>query len=64
MDNKLSLHLGKTEAMIFCSRVECSDVEINYVKWSNTLDFKLMMTYLDNMQSKNILNKANSRLKF
>ena len=74
MDNKLSLHLGKTEAMIFGSKkklnkvesfkVRCGDVEINNVKKVKYLGLVIDDDLSGESAITNILKKANSRLKF
>ena len=73
-DNKLSLHLGKTEAMIFGTKrklkeVKSFEVKCGNVKINNVNDVKYLGLQInDNLSGehtvKNILKKANSRLKF
>ena len=74
MDNKLSLHLGKTEAILFGSKrklsnannfnVKCGDVEIQNVKNVKYLGLQLDDDLSGNSIVKGILDKANCRLKF
>ena len=62
MDNKLSLHLGKTEAMIFGTKrklkkvelfeVRCGNIEINNVKEVKYLAYKKMITIQESLTSK------------
>ena len=73
-DNKLSLHLGKTEAMIFGTKnklknvesfkVKCDDDEIKNVNCVKYLGLQIDNNLSGENAVKNILNKANSRLKF
>ena len=74
VDNKLSLHLGKTEAILFGSKrkllndnnfnVKCGDVEIQNVKNVKYLGLQLDDDLSGNSIVKGILDKANCRLKF
>ena len=74
MDNKFSLHLGKTEAMIFGSKrklnkVEsfkerCGDVDINNVKKVKYLGLVIGDDLSEESTITNILKKDNFRLKF
>ena len=74
MDNKLSLHLGKTEAMIFGTKrklkqVESFEVKCGNIKINNVNQVKYLGLQIDDNLSgenavKNVLKKANSRLKF
>ena len=73
-DNKLSLHLGKTEAMIFGTKRKLKKVVSFEVKCGNTIinnvnEVKYLGLQIDNNLSgesavMNVLKKANSRLKF
>ena len=73
-DNKLSLHLGKTEAMIFGTKrklkevkffeVKCGNVRINNVNDVKYLGLQINDNLSGEHTVKNILKKANSRLKF
>merc|ERR1711888_222052 len=73
-DNKLSLHLGKIEAMIFGTKnklknvesfkVKCDDDEIKNVNCVKYLGLQINNKLSAENAVKNILNKANSRLKF
>ena len=74
MDNKLSLHLGKTEAMIFGTKrklkeVESFEVRCGNIKINNVNQVKYLGLQIDDNLSgenaiKTVLKKANSRLKF
>ena len=74
IDNKLSLHLGKTEAILFGSKrklksvnsfiVRCGEIEVK-----NVNSVKYLGLQIDNDLSgtgviENIINKCNTRLKF
>ena len=69
VDNKLSLHLGKTEAILFGSKrklsnannfnVKCGDVEIQNVKNVKYLGLQLDDDLSGNSIVKGILDKAN-----
>ena len=71
MDNKLSLHLGKTEAILFGSKrkylnannfnVKCGDVEIQNVKNVKYLGLQLDDDLSGNSIVNGILDKANCR---
>ena len=73
-DNKLSLHLGKTEAILFGSRrklkdakdfiVKCNDITIKNVKYVKYLGLLIDETLSGEKIVSNILKKASSRLKF
>ena len=74
LDNKLSLHLGKTESMLFGSRKKLKlhkslNISCNGVKISSKSEVKYLGTYLNqNMDGSGtvnrIISKCNSRLKF
>ena len=74
MDNKLSLHLGKTEAMIFgtkrkLKKVESFEVKCGNIKINNVNEVKYLGLQIDDNLSgeaavNNVLKKSNSRLKF
>ena len=74
IDNKLSLHLGKTESILFGSKSKlkkCSklDISCNGIPIASKTQVKYLGALLDQSISGNpmatgILKKANSRLKF
>ena len=74
IDNKLSLHLGKTEAILFGSKrklnkVESFDVKCGDININNVNSVKYLGVQIDNTLSgenivMNIIKKCNSRLKF
>ena len=73
-DNKLSLHLGKTEAILFGTKrklrnmndfqVKCANTLINNVKTVKYLGLSLDADLSGESIVSNILNKAGGRLKF
>merc|ERR1712236_54764 len=73
-DNKLSLHLGKTEAIIFGTKrklgrvnefkVNCNNVEIKAVDSVKYLGIKLDNNLSGESIVSNIIKKSGSRLKF
>ena len=74
IDNKLSLHLGKTEAILFGTKRKLSSVKdfsinCNGMKINTSSSVKYLGVTLDNTLSgdsiaSNIIKKANGRLKF
>ena len=74
LDNKLSLHLGKTESMLFGSRKKLKshkslNINCNNVNISCASEVKYLGTYLNqnmdgNSTVRKIVSKCNSRLKF
>jgi len=74
VDNKLSLHLGKTESLVFTSKkkiksnpelkISCNNVEIKSVKSVKYLGIVLDQTLSGKQMANNIIQKTNSRLKF
>ena len=73
-DNKLSLHLGKTESIIFASKsLLRKHKSINITCWDTTVgsvdSVKYLGAYLDQsligeIMSDNVIKNANSKLKF
>ena len=74
MDNKLSLHLGKTESILFGSKrklkkiesfdVKCGDITIKHVNSVKYLGVQIDNDLGGNSIVKGIINKVNSRVKF
>ena len=74
VDNKLSLHLGKTESIIFGSHkrlknkkelnVVCNGVKIDSKPNVNYLGTKLDQTLSGETTANSVISKCNSRLKF
>ena len=74
IDNKLSLHLGKTEAILFGSRRKLKrtnsfDVKCGEIKVKNVNSVKYLGLQIDNNLSgtsviEEIIKKCNTRLKF
>ena len=74
VDNKLSLHLGKTESILFgsCKKIcnspsldiKCGDTKISSKKSVRYLGVDLEQTLSVKLILENILKKGNSRLKF
>ncbi|CAL4064309.1 unnamed protein product, partial [Meganyctiphanes norvegica] len=74
LDNKLSLHLGKTEAILFGTKrklknvkefiVKCHDITIQNVKCVKYLGLLIDETLSGENIVSNILKKASNRLKF
>ena len=74
VDNKLSLHLGKTESILFgpCKKIcnspsldiKCGDTKISSKKSVRYLGVDLEQTLSGKLILENILKKGNSRLKF
>ena len=74
VDNKLSLHLGKTELILFGSfrklskvnnfRIKCDDHVIDAVKSVKYLGLELDQTLSGESFANKIIKKANGRLKF
>ena len=74
VDNKLSLHLGKTESILFgsCKKIcnspsldiKCGDTKISSKKSVRYLGVDLEQTLSVKLILENILEKGNSRLKF
>ena len=73
-DNKLSLHLGKTESILFASKRKlktrnCLNIVCNNIQIKSVDNVKYLGAYLDQSLSgvtmaKNVLKKVNGRLKF
>ena len=74
MDNKLSLHLGKTESILFGSKrklkkvesfdVKCGDITIKHVTSVKYLGVQIDNDLGGNSIVKGIISKVNSRVKF
>jgi len=74
IDNKLSLHLGKTESILFCSKPKLKsnpslNISCNNTSIQSTASVKYLGATLDQTLScegmvMNVIKKANSRLKF
>ena len=74
IDNKLSLHLGKTESILFGTEkklasvnnfhVQCDNISVTSVKNVTYLGLSLENTLSSNSIVSNIIKKASSRLKF
>ena len=73
VDNMLSLHTGKSEAILFGTKNKIRDVELAVTCNGETIEFKKQIKYLgqslDQTLSgkeavKNVLHKCNNRLKF
>ena len=74
VDNKLSLHLGKTESIIFGSKrslkkcntldIQCNGVKIESKTFVKYLGSVLDQTFSGETVVNNIVKKVNSRLKF
>ena len=79
IDNRLSLLLGKMEALLFASKtfaskrklrhkptihITCNGTNINHVSEANYLGCNLDSQASGELMAKKIINKCNSRLKF
>jgi hypothetical protein len=74
IDNKLSLHLGKTESIVFCSKpkqksnptlnVSCKGTNIQSTSSVKYLGVTLDQTLSCEEIAMNVIKKANSRIKF
>ena len=74
LDNKLSLHIGKTECMIFCSSRRSKDVKDFHVRCGETIvncvdsvsypGVKLSGNMSGKAQAENVLKRCASRLSF